>query len=226
MGPLLSGLVFCLVAGVGACSQGYQMTELTCEQADACARPGATDGAGGGGAGGAMAGAAGTAAAGDDCSNVPCLQQAETLMAGCLAAGPCISQKVSITPPTSVSSCFDNGVRVVGTMAGGGQGDSFTLTTTYKVKKGDALCYTRTFATHTPPGGDAGASTVADITTQDASGAIVAIVHLDEHDTPTVICPGRLPTVPAFPCGYAASVRTAFLVQTPAPTCTAGACTF
>ena len=168
------------------------------------------DGGGGGGGSGA-------------CANVACLQQVEDLMVGCIAGGSCVVQE-STTAPVTVTQCFGNGVKIMGAVEQSQGSTDLTSTNTFTLKKSDALCYTRTLATHIP---SAGGGITTDITTQDPSGATVATVHLDANNVATVTCPGGSPTVLMNSCGFATStVNGAYLTQAPPPTCTGGACSF
>lgn len=98
---------------------------------------------------------------------------------------------------------------------------------TYKVKKNDALCYTRTIISGSTLT-DAGLVYGIDTTLQDGAGVTLETAHLDSNNIATVTCPGGEPTVFTDSCGYsslAVDGAYATLGSSP-PTCTAGTCSF
>jgi hypothetical protein len=161
------------------------------------------------------------------CANLACLQKVADLMFSCAANGACVAQKDLTAVPTTSTQCFDNGVKILATeeIASGSTG--YRSTITFKVEKGDALCYTRTFV-NGESFTDGGPIYANDITLQDASGATLVTASLDANNVATVTCPGGEPTVFADTCGYPSlAVNGAYAIQgTSAPTCTDGACSF
>lgn len=159
------------------------------------------------------------------CANLACLQKGADLMFNCAASGACVAQKDLTAVPTTSSQCFDNGVKILATQEMTSGSTGYRSTMTYRVKKGDALCYTRTFVSSTSLTDSAHPM---DITLQDASGATLVTTSMDANNVATVTCPGGEPTVFADTCGYPSlAVNGAYAVQgTSAPTCTDGACSF
>jgi hypothetical protein len=161
------------------------------------------------------------------CANLACLKQAEDLMFGCAGSATCILQEDLTATPTSGSQCYDNGVKILATLQTTPGSTSYQMTYTYKVKKNDALCYTRTIVSGSLLT-DGGLVYGIDTTLQDAAGETLETAHLDENNVATVTCPGGAPTVFTDSCGYstlAVDGAYATLGSSP-PTCTVGTCSF
>jgi hypothetical protein len=148
-------------------------------------------------------------------------------MFGCAASGACVVQKDSTAVPVTSSQCFDNGVRILATEETSLGSTSSRTTLTYKVKNGDALCFTRTFVSGSAYT-DGGLVYGIDSTLQDASGTTLVNGHTDVNNVVTVTCPGGQPTVFADSCGYSSlAANGAYLtLGTSPPVCTDGACSF
>ena len=161
------------------------------------------------------------------CANLACLKQAEDLMFGCAGGGACILQQDLTTTPTSSSQCYDNGVKILATLQTNLGSTGSQMTYTYKVKKNDALCFTRTFVSGSAIT-DGGLVYGSDNTLQDAAGKTLVTAHLDANNVATVTCPGGEPTVFTESCGYSSlAVNGAYVtLGTSPPTCTAGTCSF
>ena len=161
------------------------------------------------------------------CANLACLKQAGNLMLGCAGGGTCILQQALTATPPSTSECYDNGVKILATMQMTLGSTGSQSTTTYQVKKNDALCFTRTYASSYSLG-DGGTVYALDFALQDAAGATLVTASQDVNDVVTVTCPGREPTVFTDSCGYSSMAANGMYVtlgSTP-PTCTAGTCSF
>lgn len=161
------------------------------------------------------------------CANLACLKQAGDLMLGCAGGATCILQQDLTTAPTTSSQCYDNGVKILATMQTTPGSTSYLMTYTYKVKKNDALCYTRTIVSGQSLI-DGGLVYGIDTTLQDAAGETLVTAHLDENNVATVTCPGGEPTVFIDSCGYSSlAVNGAYAtLGTSPPTCTTGTCSF
>jgi hypothetical protein len=161
------------------------------------------------------------------CANLACLKQGSDLMFGCGGGGSCVLEQDATAPSASGNQCYDNGVKIQASAAATPGSTTSGLTYTYKVKKGDALCYTRTLASgYTPM--DGGLVYGMDSTLQDAAGATVVTAHADANDVWTVTCPGKAPAVFVDSCGYdslAVNGMYVTLGATP-PSCTQGSCSF
>jgi hypothetical protein len=135
----------------------------------------------------------------------------DDLWAACLVNGTCAKQTTS----TTTTSCFGNGVKV--------QTTSGTTGTTVTAKKGDTVCYTKTFASGSTSGGTYPWSST--ITVQNGSGATVATMSVDSSGIPSVTCPGGTPTQVDDSCLTDFSSFYYYQGTTP-PTCTEGTCMF
>ena len=167
----------------------------------------------------------GADASASTCANLACLKQAGELMVSCGGSAPCVVQQDS-TAATS-SQCYANGVKILATMQMTLGSTGSQSTTTYQVKKNDALCFTRTY-TSSYSLGDGGTVYALDFALQDAAGATLVTASQDVNDVVTVTCPGREPTVFTDSCGYSSIAANGMYVtlgSTP-PTCTAGTCSF
>jgi hypothetical protein len=193
------------------------------------------DGDGGSGAGGAggRSGGAGAAGSGGDggvpaeCASVACLHTAQDLMTACVGSGACTSQNDLVSMPMTVRGCYDNGIKTLMTIATTTDATNSTSVTTAKVKKGADLCFTRNITVVTPIHADAGAFTSMDVTTLDPSGNLIATAHVDAPFITTVTCPGGAPTVLPDSCGISKLVVSgSYFVDSSAPLCTSGTCTF
>jgi hypothetical protein len=178
-----------------------------------------TDGSGGTGSGGTGGSAAGGAGGTDPCANLACLQHVNDLMVECTVGGSCVSQRNSVSFPMTNAICYDNGVRIMDTqMSSVVQAN---MTDTFEVKKGDMLCYTRTFVSFDPP------NYAVDSVMMDASGTTLVTTHKDINNVYTVTCPGRPPTKFTTSCGLPDTVVTnGYLVPAGSPLCTDGTCIF
>jgi hypothetical protein len=183
----------------------------------------------GGGASGGAGGSSSGGSSGDDsgvCANVACLQTAWDLALGCTASGSCSYQLDQTTTPLIETRCYDNGVHILTTSESSQGATASTVTLTFKVKKNGTLCFTRTAADVFPAGAEAGTNSAGDLTTMDASGALVATVHV-ENGVTTVTCPGGPPTVLPDSCGFSGIMVTgSYLVDSTASTCNLGTCSF
>lgn len=161
------------------------------------------------------------------CASLACLKQVGDLMLGCAGGGTCILQQDLTATPTSSSQCYDNGVKILATMQTTSGSTSYQMTYTYKVKKNDVLCYTRTFVSGSSFT-DGGLASGIDFTLQDAAGKTLVTAHQDDNNVATVTCPGGEPTVFTNSCGYPSlAVNGAYATQgNSPPTCTAGTCSF
>jgi len=169
----------------------------------------------------------GADAATSACANLACLQQVEDLMFGCAGGGTCVEQQDSTALPITTNECFDNGVRILATEMISSAVTSSSTTLAYKVKKGDALCFTRTFVS-SQSYTDGGLVSGIDITLEDASGTTLVTASEDSNNVVTVTCPGGQPTVFVDSCGYDSSAANGAYVTLGAtpPTCTQGSCSF
>lgn len=159
------------------------------------------------------------AVAGTGCGNLTCTGRADDLMAGCMASGACTKQTTS----TGEVRCFENGVKWSRSAHtdSGTTGSSSSIVVT--AKKGNALCYTKTFAGFIPTSGGLAAAT-STLTIADGAGATVATANGDASGMITVLCPGGVATIVDDPC-Y--TNLTAYLLCSGTPaTCTEGSCTF
>ncbi len=144
------------------------------------------------------------------CDSLACVGPMDDLWATCLVDGTCTKQTTS----SATTSCFGNGVKVQTTTGATG--------TTVTAKKGDAICYTKAFASASASGGTPASSTT--VTVQNGSGATVATLSIDGSIL-SVTCPGGTPTQVDDSCvnDFASFY---YSHSTTPPTCTEGACTF
>ncbi len=115
--------------------------------------------------------------------------------------------------------CYENGVRIMDSqMSNLAQSN---MTDTFEVKKGDTLCYTRTFVTTNGP------NYAVNSVMTDAAGTTLVTTHKEINNVYTVTCPGRPPTVFTTSCGLPDTVVTnGYLVPATSPLCTDGSCSF
>jgi hypothetical protein len=191
------------------------------------ARPDGGGGSSGGGGSGGHGGGAGDA--GDDsgaCSNVGCTQTVQDLVLGCVAGGSCVYQSNVPATPLMKTSCYDNGVKVLTTIESS-TGATNMVTTTFKVKKGDSVCYTKTAVDSFPANADTGTDSTSDVTIQDPSGALVATTHVDPNGHITLTCAGGSPIAVPDSCAVATLVLLGGPpIEAGTPTCDLGTCTF
>ncbi len=125
------------------------------------------------------------------------------------------------------TKCYDNGVTILTTTESSTGSTNSTVTLTFKVKKNGALCFSKNAVGTFPTGAEAGTDVTQDVTTLDASGTLVATVHSDPGGVVTVTCPGGPPTVLSDSCGFSRLMSGAtYLVESTAPLCDPGTCTF
>jgi hypothetical protein len=182
------------------------------------------DGGNGGGGAGGGAGASGDSGV---CANVACLQTVWDLALGCTAGGSCMYQSDLTSTPMTETKCYDNGIKILTTTASSTGSTISTVTLAFKVKKNGAVCFSKTAVDSFPAGAEAGTAVTGDVTTLDASGTLVATVHSDPGGVVTVTCPGGPPTVLPDSCGFSKLIVAAtYLVESTAPLCDPGTCTF
>ena len=210
MGKLVRSVGVALLL-VAACGGGNQATK--------------TDAGGSGGGAGAGGGGGG---ASPECANVACLQQIEDLLIACAGDGSCVYHSDVPGIPGTETKCYDNGVKVLEIFDTAQSSTSFTLSSTFKVKKDGSLCYTRSsVAVTNDVDAGAGAKYMSDSTTQDASGTTILTVHVDIDGVATVTCPGRSPSLVPASCGFPLVVIIGGPpVKSTAATCDNGACAF
>jgi hypothetical protein len=192
---------------------------------------GGSSAVGGGGSGASTAGGAGGNGGGGGvpaiCANFACLQTVQDLMVACTGRGACTSQNDLASTPKTIARCYDNGVHILTTTVITTDSTSYMSTGAIQVKKGADLCYTRNFMDVTPMQPDASPIISSDMTTLDASGTLVATVHVDANAVTTVTCPGGAPTVLPASCGVSPIVISgSYFVDASAPACTSGTCSF
>jgi hypothetical protein len=189
--------------------------------------PTAKPGGGGNGGGGNAGGGGGASDDSGVCANVACLQTAWDLAVGCTAGGACTYQSDLTSTPMTETKCYDDGVTILMTTASATGATTSTVTLTFKVKKNGALCFSKNAMETFPTGAEAGTDTTGDVTTLDASGALVATVHSDPGGVVTVTCPGGPPTMFPDSCGFSKlMVAATYLVESTAPLCNPGTCNF
>jgi len=107
-----------------------------------------------------------------DCSYVPCLATAASVVAGCRPSQTCTYQTM---PPEAVVRCFDNGLTVI-------THNPAANMVVMGVKKDDTFCYGADST------GTSGSSAVT-VTYRDGSNATMATVFIDDTGTTNVLCP-------------------------------------
>ena len=153
------------------------------------------------------------------CDSLTCPGQVDDLLMNCMASGACTKQTMS----TGNVRCFGNGVKVLqtGQTASGATGMTSSVVVT--AKKGETVCYSKTFAASRPTSGGASAA-ASTMTVQNGSGAIVATVSGDGSGAQSVTCPGGVPTKVDDACVEGLSAYL-YISGTPSD-CTEGTCTF
>jgi hypothetical protein len=145
----------------------------------------------------------------------------QDLMVACRGGG-CIAQP----DPTALvnATCFANGVKIMASYETSTGPTERTATSTYRLKKDEAACYTRIQLEHDMPGGE---FVREDVTTQDGAGTTLVTAVVDPSGAITVTCPGRPPTEWIASCGWMSFFATGpYIVESDLPNCADQTCTY